>query len=180
MKNIAWTESLVFQSIFYTLNIKVNLEKGDINYMSTEIIVAACMLMLCVIGIIDLIIDKMKRQKQQISMQQFIDTYGDAIISTLQSVVTILTIDMNKYQTKEEYEKAIVSTTIDELKKNCVMLGIDRSILDLFSTNALTEIIYNVLKGNIIEIFSKVNGSEIAAKPELFEDEVVTALASAT
>ncbi len=147
--------------------------------MTTENIVAGAFLLLCIIGIIVLIIVKMKRQKQQISMQQFIDTYGDAIISTLQSVVTILTIDMDKYENKEEFEKAIISTTIDELKKNCVMLGIDRAILDLFSTKSLTEIIYNVFKGNIVEIFSKISGKEIAAKPEMFEDEVVTALATA-
>lgn len=142
-------------------------------------IIATCVILVSIAIIIGIRIYKLRKDNKTITIETFIDLYGDQIIAALKDVILILQIRVEAFNTKEEYEREIISTTIDKIKENYTEMNIDMSLINLLDTDALTEIVYSVFNGNLINIFSVLAPEDISQKPEIFEDEVVAALASA-
>lgn len=138
--------------------------------------VGAAVVVVAVAIIIGIRIYKSHKAGQKINFDTFIDMYGDQIINVLKDVIVLLQIDINKFASKEEYEKAIISTTIEKLKENAEELGIDPQIIGLFDTKALTEIVYSVFNGNIVKVFSVLSSDTIKENSKMYEDKVVIAL----
>lgn len=119
-----------------------------------------------------------KKNGKKFNLKEFIDTYGDQIIAVLKDIVTFLKTSENEYSSKEEYEKAIIELTIEQIKQNYKEMGIDVSVLSLIDSNTLSTIIYDILHGNAIDIFSVLDANYIAEHKSLYDEEVVNAAAS--
>lgn len=119
-----------------------------------------------------------KRSGKKFNLKEFIDTYGDQIIAVLKDIVSFLKTSENEYSSKEEYEKAIIELTIEQIKQNYKEMGIDISVLSLIDSNTLSTIIYDILHGNAIDIFSVLDANYIAEHKSLYDEEVVNAVAS--
>lgn len=119
-----------------------------------------------------------KKNGKKFNLKEFIDTYGDQIIAVLKDIVTFLKTSENEYSSKEEYEKAIIELTIEQIKQNYKEMGIDVSVLSLIDSNTLSTIIYDILHGNAIDIFSVLDANYIAEHKSLYDEEVVNAVAS--
>lgn len=141
--------------------------------------VGAAVVVVAVIVIIGIRLYKSHKSGKEVTFDEFIDMYGDQIIAVLKDVIVLLQINIDQFESREDYEKAIISTTIDKLKENAGELGIDAQILGLFDTKALTEIVYSVFSGNIVNIFSVLSGDAISQNSNMYEDEVVVALGAA-
>lgn len=141
--------------------------------------IGAAIVVVAVIAIIGIRLYKSHKSGKEVTFDEFIDMYGDQIIAVLKDVIVLLQINIDQFESREDYEKAIISTTIDKLKENAGELGIDTQILGLFDTKALTEIVYSVFSGNIVNIFSVLSGDAISQNSNMYEDEVVVALGSA-
>ena len=142
-------------------------------------IIATCIVIVSIAIIIGIRIYKLRKDNKEITIETFIDLYGDQIIAVLKDVILILQINISTFNTKEEYEREIISITIDKIKENYTEMNIDMTFINLLDTDALTEIVYSVFNGNIINVFSVLAPEDISQKPEIYEEEVVAALASA-
>lgn len=119
-----------------------------------------------------------KKSGKKFNLKEFIDTYGDQIIAVLKDIVTFLKTSENEYSSKEEYEKAIIELTIEQIKQNYKEMGIDVSVLSLIDSETLSTIVYDILHGNAIDIFSVLDANYIAEHKSLYDEEVVNAAAS--
>ena len=138
-------------------------------------IIAICILLCAVASIIGIGVYKMRKNGRTISFDEFMTIYSDQIIEVLKDVVVLLQVNIDEFETKDDYERVIISTTIDKLKENSKELGIDICIFDIFSTEDLSEMIYKIFQGNLLNIFSVASTEKISEKPELYENEVVKA-----
>ena len=115
-------------------------------------------------------------------MDQFIDTYGSQIIRILKDVViieqSVLKINPNLFENKEDYEKAIINTAL-KLIENSENFGIDPSIVGMFDVDTLTNIIHSIFVSHKIDIYSSIEPSDVAEHSELYDEDVATALKGA-
>ena len=146
--------------------------------MSVPNIIAIGILLVAIIAILGIRLYTL-RKNNDVTFDQFISLYGNQIIEVLKDVIDILQIRIEDFEDKESYEKAIISTTVDIIKENSEKFGIDSTIIDLFDTESLTEIIYNIFTKASVEIFSVVDSNSITKNSNLYEDEVVVALSAA-
>ena len=116
-----------------------------------------------------------KKNGKKFDLKEFIDTYGDQIIEVLKDIVTFLKTNEYDYDTKEDYEKAIIELTIEQIKQNYKEMNIDLKVLSLIDTSTLTTIIYDILHGNAIDIFSVLDPSEISKNKHLYDEDVINA-----
>jgi hypothetical protein len=112
------------------------------------------------------------------SIDDFVKLYGDQIVKALQSAILVLKVDMKNYETRTEYENVLISTTIDELKKNSVEFGIPENIVDLFDTTSLTTCVINILNNNRIDAFSVLDAQDAIDNEEILTTAVVENLTS--
>lgn len=143
-------------------------------------IIAIVILVVAIGGIIGVqLYKKHKAENVEINFDYIVNTYSAQIIKTLQDSISILQINIDSFEDREDYEKAIISTTIEMLKDNATSLGINKKILNAIDSETLTEIVYSVFKGNLVDIFSVINAKYIAENPNMYEKEVVVALSPA-
>ena len=155
--------------------------KGGYIIMNTNIIsIIGIIVFILAVGIIGgiKIYQIYKKNGKKFNLKEFIDTYGDQIIAVLKDIVTFLKTSENEYSSKEEYEKAIIELTIEQIKQNYKEMGIDVSVLSLIDSNTLSTIIYDILHGNAIDIFSVLDANYIAEHKSLYDEEVVNAVVS--
>ena len=155
--------------------------KGGYIIMNTNIIsIIGIIVFILAVGIVGgiKIYQIYKKNGKKFNLKEFIDTYGDQIIAVLKDIVTFLKTSENEYSSKEEYEKAIIELTIEQIKQNYKEMGIDVSVLSLIDSNTLSTIIYDILHGNAIDIFSVLDANYIAEHKSLYDEEVVNAVAS--
>lgn len=139
--------------------------------------IAALVLLLCVIICIAVIIYKRKKNNQDISLDTFLSMYQQNLINVLQDVVELLMVNIDSFETKEEYERAIISTTITKLEENCEEFGINPVFFKLINKDMLSDILYSLLYTNKLNIFLNSLSKETAeATPALFDKEVVAAV----
>lgn len=146
--------------------------------MTVSNIVGGAIVFVVVAAIIALTIYKSKKSNpsKTITFDDFIEMYGDQIIAALKDVVEILQVNMDEFDDREEYERVIISLTITKLKENSSELGIDATLVNLFDTDTLTEIVCKVFNGHAVEIFSVLGKAVIASNVSMYSDDVVLAL----
>lgn len=116
-----------------------------------------------------------KNSDTPMTMDSFLDVYSENIIMVLKSTIAILSVYMDDYDTQEEYESALISTTIDALKNNATGFGIDQVIIDLFDTETLTTIITNCLNNNKVKCFEELATKDVMAHTAILDNVVVEA-----
>lgn len=147
------------------------------------VVVTICIMAVAVALIAAIQIYKIRKNNKGMTMDQFIDAYGSQIIRILKDVViieqSILKINPNLFENKEDYEKAIINTALEKLIENSEDFGIDPSIVGIFDVNTLTNIIHSIFVSHKIDIYSSVEPSDIAEHSELYDEDVATALKGA-
>ena len=89
-----------------------------------ENVIATIIFFVLMVGIIGLVVYKMKKTKPDITIEEFIETYYDNLIDVLKDSVKILSVEPSQYNDREEYLKAIINLAIEELNNNCEGFGI--------------------------------------------------------
>lgn len=150
--------------------------------MEPFVVVTICIMAVAVALIAAIQIYKIRKNNKEMTMDQFIDTYGSQIIRILKDVViieqSVLKINPNLFENKEDYEKAIINTAL-KLIENSENFGIDPSIVGIFDVNTLTNIIHSIFVSHKIDIYSSIEPSDVAEHPELYDEDVATALKGA-
>lgn len=123
---------------------------------------------------------KNRNKSEKMTIDAFIDTYGDQIIKVLQDVIMVLKVSMDDYNSQEEYETAIISTSINVMKENSVEFGIPIEIVDLLDTDSLTKIIQKVMSENKPDAFSVLDAETITENKRILDANVVEVLGAAT
>lgn len=90
-----------------------------------------------------------------ISLDEFIDVYGQQIVHVLIDVIQLLKLDKGDYEDKSEYEYTVISVAINKLKENSTELGIDKDIIEMVDTETLTGIVQKVLHNELLDIFNE-------------------------
>ena len=114
-----------------------------------------------------------------ITLDTFIATYGDTIILVLKNVVTNLQKNIKDYVNKETYQIDIITNSINTIKDSCGTLGIPESILNLFDSEALANVISDILLDNKMEVFSALPSDSIKENEKLYDDDVIATLVEA-
>lgn len=145
------------------------------NIIATIIFIAA------IGGLIALVVYKLRKENNSdVTIDDFLDIYGSNLFNVLQDVVSLLSINIDEFETKEEYERAIISTTIAKLEENCDEFGISSILLKTVDREVLTNILYDILYTNKVQIFfSTLPERIIKSKPELYDEEVIEAFENA-
>ena len=140
--------------------------------MQTENIVAAVILIILVGVVIGVRFYKLRKEGK--TLEDFISMYGNCIIEALKDSIRILTLKIDNYKTKEEYEKAIIDATVVYIKTNYTTLGIDVGFLENAINNGLlTDIIYNIFNKNYKEAFSDISTEIINTHYDLYDTETL-------
>ena len=150
--------------------------------MEPFVVVTICIMAVAVALIAAIQIYKIRKNNKGMTMDQFIDTYGSQIIRILKDVViieqSVLKINPNLFENKEDYEKAIINTAL-KLIENSENFGIDPSIVGMFDVDTLTNIIHSIFVSHKIDIYSSIEPSDVAEHSELYDEDVATALKGA-
>lgn len=147
----------------------------------TDNVIAVIVFVAAIAGIIALVVYKMRKTtNQQVTIEGFLDIYYQNLFGVIQDVVSLLSINIENFETKEEYERAIISTTIAKLEENCDEFGISSALFKLVDKKVLTDVLYDILYTNKVQIFfSSLTGKVIETKPELYDKEVIEAFENA-
>ena len=137
-------------------------------------------ILIIILGAIIIGIKFHKSGKKSITIDEFIDSYGDKIIDILQDAIIVLKIDMSEYESKDEYYATVISTTINTLKENAVEFGIPTEIVDLLDTNSLTKIVTDIFTENKSAAFSILDKQTITDNAKLIDEDVIEALTNET
>ena len=143
-------------------------------------IVAVIIFIIAIAGVIALVVYKMRKGNNEVSIESFLDIYYQNLFCVIQDVVSLLSINVEDFETKEEYERVIISTTIAKLEENCGEFGISSALFKLVDKEVLTNVLYDILYTNKVQIFfSTLTEKIIKSKPELYDDEVIEAFENA-
>ena len=139
-------------------------------------IIVVFILALSCIGILFYKIHLVKKEKKEISIENVIDEYGDDIVKLLQDFIKILIVDINEFESKEEYIKELVRLCVDSIKSNSDLAFDEVRIIKLLDTEVIADIVTRVLMSNKIECFSVLTSKEISINRFLFDNDIVEAL----
>lgn len=145
-------------------------------------IIATIIFILAIAGLVALVVYKLRKDNndEKVTVEDFLGLYQTNLFNVLQDVVSLLSININDFETKEDYERAIISTTIAKLEENCDEFGISSALLKLVDRDVLTNILYDILYTNKVQIFfSTLPERIIKDKPELYDEEVIEAFENA-
>lgn len=116
---------------------------------------------------------KNKTDGKAMTMDEFLDAYSNNIIKALQSTIDILSVNMDQFDTQEDYEAAIIKTTITKLKENAKEFGLNQNVIDLFDEDTLTNIIMSCFKKNKTKCFSDLSEKDIMLHTAILDTAVV-------
>ena len=143
-------------------------------------IIAAMIFIIAIAGLIALVVYKMRKDNNKVTIEDFLDIYRINLFNVIQDVVNLLSINVEEFETKEEYERTIISVTISKLEENCDEFGISSALFKLIDKDVLTNALYDILYTNKVQIFfSTLPEKIIKIKPELYDKEVIEAFENA-
>lgn len=116
---------------------------------------------------------KNKTDGKAMTMDEFLDAYSDNIIKALQSTIDILSVNMDQFDTQEDYEAAIIKTTITKLKENAKEFGLNQNVINLFDEDTLTNIIMSCFKKNKVQRFNNLPEKDIMAHTAILDTTIV-------
>lgn len=136
--------------------------------MQIENVIAVGILVIGIAIILGIRLYKFKKQGK--TLKDFIDLYGDRVIEVLKDSIRILSIKPENYDTKEDYEKAIIENSLEYIKTNYQSLDIDVGLLGFTIDNdLLTDILYEFLHANYKEAFSVLSDEIIKNNSNLID-----------
>lgn len=142
--------------------------------MQTENVVGAVILVLAIAVILVIRLYTSYKDGKRFSLNEFIDLYGDEIVKVLKDSIRILSLKIDNYSSKEEYEKAIIETTVEYIKSNYMTLDVDIGILaDIIDSGDIADFVYSVLQKNYKEAFSELSKDIIEGHSELYNKKVL-------
>lgn len=149
--------------------------------MDTSVIVGI-ILALCVAGILGVKFYQKKQNDKDYNFDNFIADYGKNIIKLLEQVIQVITTQYNPddYDSKEDYENAIICEAIEMLKGHCTDFGIPEYIIKLIDTESLAKLITDIFNNNKIEIYSVLSVVKLSEFSKLIDNDVVDACLPAT
>lgn len=130
----------------------------------------------CVAGICALLVYKKKKNNENFSFEDFLNTYTNQLLGALKDTVELLMINLDQFENKEEYEESIIYLTLEKLENNCSAFGIDTSLFKLVDRKQLAQALYNIFYAHEFDLFSHLTEKEIEAAPQLFDQELVSYL----
>lgn len=111
-----------------------------------------------------------KYKKEDKSFGDFVDAYGDQIIEVLKDSIRILMIKPENFESKEDFEKAVIENSLEYIKTNYQALNVDIGFLgELIDNDMLTEVLYKVLHANYKEAFSILSDEIIKNNSNLID-----------
>ena len=131
-------------------------------------IIAVIIFIIATAGLIALVVYKLRKENnnEKVTVEDFLGLYHTNLFNVLQDVVSLLSLNIDDFETKEDYERAIISTTIAKLEENCDEFGINSALFKLVDREVLTNILYNILYTNKVQIFfSTLTEKIINSKP---------------
>lgn len=141
------------------------------NYIAIAVLISA------IIGIVAVVVYRKKQNNETVTISDFINAYHMNIIKALSDVVELLMVNIDSFEDKEDYERAIVTTTLQKIKENCEDFGINPVVLNMVSEEVLIDILYKVLYTDTVQVFINSLTSQTAIdKADLFDEEVVQAV----
>ena len=140
--------------------------------------IAAGIILVAVVAILGIRIYKNSKNGVTYNLDQFVDEFGENIIEMLKDIISILKVNMDMYETQEDYETAVISLTIESLKDNAEDFGMPRDIVNLFDTEALTNVVKNIFFENKLDILSVLDAATIIANAAIIDKEVVEVIGS--
>lgn len=143
--------------------------------MQIEGLIAVAVIIVAAAAIVGLRIYKSKQANGNYSCEDFIKEYGDCIISVLKDIICILQIKIDDFNTQEEYEKAIISKTVDSIINDAASFGFDCKLVELLNPDALVEIVHDVFTCNKDEVISVLDPEEIVQNCFLYDNNIVVA-----
>lgn len=143
-------------------------------------IIAIIVIVLASIGIIAIKIFSMKKNDKEVTINSFIKEYSSNIIKILQDFIKIMQVDIKNFDSKEKYNEALVKLCVESIKDDSAIFGIDKSIINIFNTDAITECVCKILNAHKAECFSVLDPQVIANNKEYFDDDVVEAALAET
>lgn len=146
---------------------------SNLNIYAGLIIIVFCSI------ILGIRVYKNRNKSEKMTIETFVDTYGDQIIKILQDVIIVLKVNMEDYNSQEEYESAIISTSINVMKENSIEFGIPAEIVDLLDTDSLTKIIQKIMNENKPDAFSVLDSETITENKKIIDENVVEVLGAA-
>lgn len=114
-----------------------------------------------------------------ITVEEFVMNNSEGIIHALQNSVSILQINIKDFESKDDYERCIIYTTIDAIKDASEDFNVGRTVIELFDIDVLTDLVYSIFNKNLAGIFSVIPAEEINKHAELYREEVVIAIGAA-
>lgn len=143
-------------------------------------IIAIIVIALASIGIIAIKIFSMKKNNKEVTINSFIKEYSSNIIKILQDFIKIMQVDIKNFDSKEKYNEALVKLCVESIKDDSSIFGIDKSIINIFNTDAITECVCKILNAHKTECFSVLDPQVISNNKEYFDDDVVEAALAET
>ena len=135
--------------------------------------IAAGIIIIAVTAIIGIRIYKNSKNGISYNLDQFVDEFGDNIIEMLKDIISILKVNMDMYETQDDYEMAVISMTIESMKENAEDFGMPKNIANLFDTEALAKVIKDIFIDNRCDIMSVLDAATIMANTAIMDKEVV-------
>lgn len=102
-----------------------------------------------------------------------ISDYYPNLIKAVQRAVSLLAINMDDFDNRDDYTNAVVSTAINYLKEDCAEFGIPADIIKLMDTNALASTITNLINENYYECFNVLDVQTISNNKPLLDKDFV-------
>lgn len=133
--------------------------------------IAIAIFVLVIIGACALIIYRKKKSNKDFTFDEFMETYTVQMLNVLKSVVEMLMINIDEFENADQYEHAIIHTTLSKLEENCKEFGIDTSLFNLVDKDKLTDALHGLLYDNHTMIFSDVDDAIEELNPTLLEEE---------
>lgn len=128
-------------------------------------------LTIIVVAILGVLIQYGKKKKNGENLN--IDDYLPSILKAVQKAVEILMIDMDSFDTKNQYMESVVSTTIEYIKQNSTVVGIPTEVINMLNTDILTNYITKLINTYYFECFKNIAPAVVSAHSQLFEEHFV-------
>lgn len=136
-------------------------------------IVGAVVIIAAVVIAIVIKIVKAKQDGEDVNFKKFIDKFGDQIVALMADVVNVLQVNQESFETKEDYEKAIIQLTVEKLEENWKEMGIECYIFDIMDVETITQLIWNIYSANLLKVFAGSSMQKITSKPDIYDTTVV-------
>ena len=117
------------------------------------------------------------RKVKKFNLLDYIKLNDTKIIEALKGSARILEAEEGSYSSREEYEKDLISVTIEEIKQNYKNFGL--KVIDIplvIKSDYLVDMVYNILHKNYTDVFSVLDVEKMLENSKLYDSNVISKL----